>query len=99
MTSAWNNMSFSHFQLPDTATICYLGIAAFFTYVFSTAIYNRYFHPLAKFPGPFLGSLTSWYLVHVICSVPTYGLELHKKYGKLNGPYISHIEYYANSST
>ncbi|KAI2610041.1 cytochrome P450 monooxygenase [Hypoxylon fragiforme] len=83
MTSAWNNMSFSHFQLPDTATICYLGIAAIFTYVFSTAIYNRYFHPLAKFPGPFLGSLTSWYLVHVICSVPTYGLELHKKYGPI----------------
>ncbi|KAI1498354.1 cytochrome P450 monooxygenase [Biscogniauxia marginata] len=48
-----------------------------------TVIYNRFFHPLSKFPGQLLGDLTDWYLVYVICSVPTFGLELHKKYGPI----------------
>ncbi|KAI1398503.1 cytochrome P450 monooxygenase [Hypoxylon fuscum] len=54
-----------------------------FSYILSVAVYNRFFHPLAKFPGPFLGAMTDWYLVYVICSVPTFGLELHKKYGPI----------------
>ncbi|OTA55118.1 cytochrome P450 monooxygenase [Hypoxylon sp. EC38] len=54
-----------------------------FAYVLSTGVYNKFFHPLAKFPGPFMGAMTEWYLVYVICSVPTFGLELHKKYGPI----------------
>lgn len=54
---------------------------AFGAYIVYNAIYNRYFHPLSKFPGPFLGSITQFYLVYVIASVPTFGLELHRKYG------------------
>lgn len=53
----------------------------FGAYIVHNAIYNRYFHPLSKFPGPFLGTITQFYLVYVIASVPTYGLELHRKYG------------------
>ena len=44
-------------------------------------VYNRHFHPLSKFPGPFWGSVTDLYLVYMITSVPTFGLELHKKHG------------------
>ncbi|RPA86367.1 cytochrome P450 [Ascobolus immersus RN42] len=49
------------------------------------AIRRRYFHPLSGFPGPFLGSITSWYSVYVFFS-KNYNMhltevELHKKYG------------------
>ena len=54
------------------------GIGTYFVW---KAVYNRYFHPLSGFPGPVLGSITDFYLVYIIASVPTFGLELHKKYG------------------
>ena len=47
-------------------------------------IYNRYCHPLSKFPGPFWGSCTDLYLVFIIGSIPTYGYELHEKYGTIS---------------
>lgn len=57
--------------------ILLLGLSA----VIVNGVYNRYFHPLSKFPGPFWASVTDLYLVYMISSVPTYGLELHKKHG------------------
>ena len=50
-------------------------------------IYYRFFHPLAKFPGPFWGSVTRiWIAYHNIkedeCAVYT---ELLKKYGEHGG--------------
>lgn len=45
-------------------------------------ICNRYFHPLSRFPGPFWASMTDIYLAFFIKSIPTYGLEMHKKHGK-----------------
>lgn len=53
--------------------------------VIGKGIYNRYFHPLSRFPGPFWASMTDIYLVFFIKSVPTYGLEMHKKHGKYYG--------------
>ena len=44
-------------------------------------VYNRYFHPLHRFPGPFWGSVTDFYKFYMITTVPTFGLQLHKKYG------------------
>ncbi|KAI1491133.1 cytochrome P450 monooxygenase [Biscogniauxia mediterranea] len=61
----------------------YIIVGILVAYFVVLGIYNRFFHPLAKFPGPFPGSITEWYLVYVICSVPTFGLELHKKYGPI----------------
>lgn len=57
------------------------GICAV-TFIVSKTAYNLYFHPLAKIPGPWLGRATEWYLFFVICSIPTLGHELHKKYGR-----------------
>jgi len=54
-----------------------LGTAA----ILLQALYNRYFHTLSTIPGPFWGSITQFYLVRVIASVPMLGLELHKKHG------------------
>lgn len=51
-------------------------------YLLLMAIYNILFHPLAQFPGPWLAQVSDYYLVFVICSVPTYGHELHKRYGE-----------------
>ncbi|OTB02431.1 hypothetical protein M426DRAFT_13577 [Hypoxylon sp. CI-4A] len=85
MATSWNKMDLVDIaaQIPTIAGLCYLTAAIAFMYIPSVCVYNRYFHPLAGFPGPFLGSLTEWYLVYVICSVPTFGLELHKKYGPI----------------
>jgi hypothetical protein len=33
----------------------------FFAYLATTVIYRRFFHPLAKIPGPFLAAATSLY--------------------------------------
>ena len=34
-----------------------LGVIAS-VYIIGTVIYNRFFHPLAKFPGPFLNAVS-----------------------------------------
>ncbi|KAK3319551.1 cytochrome P450 [Cercophora scortea] len=70
-------------MLPGATLILQALLALFMGCTLYVCIYNRCLHPLANFPGPFLGSLTDWYLVYVICSVPTFGLELHKKYGPI----------------
>ncbi|KAF9892137.1 hypothetical protein FE257_002543 [Aspergillus nanangensis] len=66
--------------LQQTLTIL---LPLFFLYILSTAIYNRYFHPLRHFPGPFWASLTSlWY-----CQTIRFGKArnvqhaLHRQYG------------------
>lgn len=55
-------------------------------YVFGLAIYRLYLSPLAKFPGPKLAALTSWYEAYyeiVLNGQFTFHIEeLHRKYGK-----------------
>lgn len=53
-------------------------------YVIIKCIYNRYFHPLAKFPGPFLASITEFYHIYLYLTVAAEHIvdeELHRKYG------------------
>jgi hypothetical protein len=54
---------------------------AFFIYVATICIYRRFFHPLAKIPGPFLPAVTMLY--QSFCN-GRYYLEIermHEKYG------------------
>ena len=55
-------------------------------YVAAQIVYRRFFHPLAKTPGPFLPAVTTLYQSYYN---GRYYLEierLHKKYGALNTP-------------
>jgi hypothetical protein len=45
----------------------FLLTSLFFTFLFTRIIYNIYFHPLARFPGPFLARAT---LVSSSCNHP-----------------------------
>jgi hypothetical protein len=54
-----------------------------FGYSLLSVIYHRFFHPLAKYPGPFLASVTDLWQVYQFLTLkqPYYLTELHEKYG------------------
>jgi len=61
---------------PIAAVLCLIGLI----------IYRRYFHPLANVPGPFLASITDFYIFkyHLLSRRSQLYLhtdELHKIYG------------------
>jgi uncharacterized membrane protein len=60
------------------------GLIAYVTYAF---VYNAYFHPLAKFPGPPIARITIYWKAYVECiqnrSFCHVLVELHAKYGTL----------------
>lgn len=81
-----SSISLMDLRLPSVssaAALCYSAFAVVLAYFLCTCIYNFFFHPLAKFPGPWLCAMSEWFLVFFIRSLPTYGLELHKRYGEL----------------
>jgi hypothetical protein len=48
------------------------------------ALHRLFFHPLAKYPGPFCGRITDWYSVYHIVKGDAHVnfYRLHEKYGK-----------------
>ncbi|KAH8695623.1 cytochrome P450 [Talaromyces proteolyticus] len=53
------------------------------TYLVGYVVYQRYFHPLAKFPGPFCASITNFWKVYELSTLalPTRMCAVHEKYG------------------
>lgn len=51
------------------------------------ALYNRYFHPLHRFPGPFWGSVTDLYHTYLLSTSQVHlkQLRLHQTYGSHEG--------------
>jgi hypothetical protein len=92
------SQSFGNFLLDDfTASIMMsspelspynlslVALASWLLYLLVGGIYRLYFHPLAKFPGPKLAALTSWYefyhdIIHRGCFIWKIQ-ELHNRYG------------------
>ena len=70
-------------HLSDVISLCLTSFLTFVAFVLSLALYRRYFHPLARLPGPPLAAITSiWYAYHVRNGhMYQLGTELHRKYG------------------
>ncbi len=54
-------------------------------YTLARVIYNVYFHPLSRFPGPHGAACTKWWLAYMELgrgvSLSTLRTELHQKHG------------------
>jgi hypothetical protein len=40
------------------------GFVLLVTYLVTIVVYRLWFHPLAKYPGPFLARITDWFVFH-----------------------------------
>ena len=61
------------------------AFGSLFCYFAVYVIYQRFFHPLAKYPGPFIACLTDLWQVHQFMTLkqPYHLTELHKKHGSI----------------
>lgn len=68
-------------------TLSPIGIVlvGFGLYLVAYVVYQRYFHPLAKYPGPFLASLTNFWKAYEVGTLafPTRLCAVHEKYGSV----------------
>ncbi|KAL7948442.1 cytochrome P450 [Trichoderma barbatum] len=77
----------SYFHLQQSRNLLWYAQAAIiiiFEWFFSNLVYKLVLHPLAKYPGPLIASLSDWYTVYWIAEGSRH-LELdkqHKRYGK-----------------
>lgn len=74
--------------IPSTAavlTAIEILVSTYTLYLISLGIYNRYFHKLRHFPGPFWASITPlWYFKTVrLCKADDVHFPLHRKYGDI----------------
>jgi hypothetical protein len=65
----------------STISLCTTAAVALVSYI----IYQRFYHPLAAVPGPFLASITRLWLVYQSRTLQRHRIEmaLHEKYGKI----------------
>ncbi|KAG8163263.1 hypothetical protein KVR01_006560 [Diaporthe batatas] len=72
-----------HLQFLSPAAIGWLALGSSLLFLIAQCIYLRFFHPLAKFPGPVAASLTEMWKWRSLMSGKNvfYLQELHEKYG------------------
>ena len=81
------NMHF-HPSLPSIQKGLFTAAIGLLLYALVRVIYNVYFHPLSRFPGPRGAACTGWWLAYMELgrgiSLSTLRSELHQKYGTLS---------------
>jgi hypothetical protein len=74
------------------ALICLSLLTTATLYELSRIVYNLFFHPLRKFPGPWMAGATSgWRVYKEVIKQETLAQELfvlHERYGEIN---LGHI--------
>ena len=74
---------YSH--LPSLQQGVFTTAVGLLLYTLVLVVYNLYFHPLSRFPGPRGAACTRWWLAYMELgrgiSLSTLRAELHKKYG------------------
>lgn len=73
-------------QLPRTSFLIQaiiLSVGLTLLYALYRGIYNRYFHPLRHFPGPFWASVSDFFKLWILHTkqAHTLGLRFHQEYG------------------
>jgi hypothetical protein len=70
---------------PSKTLLAQGTVTAILAYWILWIIYTRWFHPLAKFPGPFWASVTRiWTVLHVLPGdAEKTQMKLHAKYGSI----------------
>lgn len=55
------------------------------TIILIYTVYMRFFHPLAKYPGPLIASLTNGYKAYFVYNLTLHEkfIELHRRYGSI----------------
>ena len=76
-----------HLFLPSFQKAIPMTAFGLLSYALVHVIYNLYFHPLSRFPGPRGAACTKWWLAYWELgrgvSLSALREELHKKYGNL----------------
>jgi hypothetical protein len=71
--------------LPSYRQAVFTTAAGSLLYALVRIVYNVYFHPLSRFPGPRGAACTRWWLAYMELgrriSLSTLREELHQKYG------------------
>jgi hypothetical protein len=72
------------------------SVTAVLVWMTTVVVYRRFFHPLAKIPGPFLAAITHFYIVkyNLFSGRSQFYLQvekLHQQYGKSSNIVISAI--------
>ena len=65
------------------STVLYSAAALLIGYQIAVIIYRRFFHPLAKVPGPFLPAVTTLYQTFYNGRYYLEVEKFHKKYGAI----------------
>jgi hypothetical protein len=64
---------------------CWTTAVGLLIYALARFIYNVFFHPLSRFPGPRGAACTKWWLAYMMfvkgVSLSTLREQLHQKYG------------------
>lgn len=88
-SSAWkkekskmNSFLLDFNSLPTSAVLSF-ALLTFLVYISGYVLYQRYFHPLSGYPGPFLASITDLWQAYQFMKLkqPYHLTDLHAKYG------------------